>query len=216
MNTLCCWCSVCGALWFFLAFESGRSEEQNTPNWSKYEPNPSKVQPGGPLGGAGGVKTAAGGKGTKKTHIFDTHRVAFGAFSVPPMSKLVPFWTPLDFEGVQKGSNFVQNQYKVWKNYDQERFQKKHQNLIDFRCQNKKHKKVEKRFSHDTCCVLRGFAGSRNSMKNGRPNVMKNPWKLTLWVPFGWIVEILGGFYRTSNSMVFMIIGIDPKMNKNL
>ena len=52
---------------FFLAFESGRSEEKDTPNWSKYEPNPSKVQPGGPLGGAGGVKTAAGGKGTKTT-----------------------------------------------------------------------------------------------------------------------------------------------------
>jgi hypothetical protein len=98
---------------FFLAFESGRSEEKDTPNWSKYEPNPSKVQPRGPLGGAGGVKTAAGGKGTKKIHILNDHRVAFGAFSVPLMPKLVPFWTPLDFEGVQKGSNFVQNQYKV-------------------------------------------------------------------------------------------------------
>ena len=93
---------------FFLAFESGRSEEKYTPNWSKYGPNPSKVQLGGPLGGAGGVKTAAGGKGTKKLHIFDAHRVAFGAFSVPLMPKWVRFWTALDFEGVPKWSNFLQ------------------------------------------------------------------------------------------------------------
>ena len=80
---------------------------------SKCEPNPSKMKPGGPLGRAGEVKAAAGGKGTEKLNIFDAHLVAFGAFSVPLMPKLVPFWTPLDFEGVQKGSNFVQNQYKV-------------------------------------------------------------------------------------------------------
>jgi hypothetical protein len=136
----------------------------------------------------------------------------FGAL----MPKCAPFWAPLDFEGVPKLSNFLENQHKVWKNYDQERFQKKHQNLIDFRCQNKRHEKVEKLFSHDTCCVLRGFAGSRNSMKNGRTNVMKNPWKLTHWVPLGWIVEILGGFWKTSNSTFFMIFSIDPKINKNL
>ena len=41
------------------------------------------MRPGGPLGGAGEVKAAAGGRGTKKAHIFDAHRVAFGAFSVP-------------------------------------------------------------------------------------------------------------------------------------
>ena len=178
------------------------------------------MQPGGSPGKAGGDQNGGRREGNqqkhKKKHICNAHRVAFGAFWVPLMPKWVPFWTPLDFEGVQKGSNFVLNQYKVWKNYDQERFQKKHQNFMDFRCQNKRHKKVEKRLSHDTCCVLKGFAGSRNSMKNGRPNVMKNPWKLTHWVLFGWIVEILGGFYRTSNSMVFMSIGIDPKMNKNV
>ena len=158
-----------------------------------------KCSPGDPLGGQGGSRRRPAGrepKQHKKLHIFNAHRIAFGAFSVPLMPKLVPFWTPLDFEAVQKGSNFLQNQYKVWKNYDQERFQKKHQNLTDFRCQNGKHEKVEKRFSHDTCCVLRGFAGSRNSMKNGRPNVMKNPWKLTHWASLGGIVEIWVVFGR--------------------
>ena len=203
-------------LWFFPCVRKRKKWRKRYPKLVEIWAKSIKSAARGPLGGAGGVKTAAGGKGTQKIYIFDAHRVAFGAFSVPLMPKLVPFWTPLDFEGVQKGSNFVQNQYKVWKNYDQERFQKKHQSLIDFLCQNKRHKKVEKRFSRDTCCVLKGFAVSRNSMKNGCPNVMKNPWKLTHWAPFGWIVEILGGFYRTSNSMVFMIIGIDPKMNKNL
>jgi hypothetical protein len=91
---------------FFLAFESGRSEENNSQHWSKDEPNPSKMRPGGPLGVAGDVKTAAGGKGTKTIYIFDAHQVAFGAFSVPLMPKRVPFWTPLDFEGFPKMEQF--------------------------------------------------------------------------------------------------------------
>jgi hypothetical protein len=96
-------------IWFFLAFESGRSWEKYIQKLSKCEPNPSKMKPGGPLGGAGEVKAAAGGKGTKKNHIFDAHRVAFGAFSVPLMPKWAPVWTPLDFEGVPKLTHFVQN-----------------------------------------------------------------------------------------------------------
>ena len=130
MSALRCCCSVCGArilcclnnvfsfdaLVFSLrskAEEVRKKIPQTGRNMSQIH---KKCSPGDPRGGAGEVKTAAGGKGTKKhkkVHIFNAHWVAFGAFSVPLMPKLVPFWTPLDFEGVQKGSNFVQNQYKV-------------------------------------------------------------------------------------------------------
>ena len=130
MSALCCWCSVCGArilcclnnvfsfddLVFSLrskAEEVRKKIPQTGRNMGQIH---KKCSPGDPWGGAGGVKTAAGGKGTKKhkkVHIFNAHRVAFGAFSVPLMPKWAPFWTPLDFEGVPKWSNFVQNQHKV-------------------------------------------------------------------------------------------------------
>jgi hypothetical protein len=83
------------------------------PKIVKMGAKPIKNEAWGTPCGAGEVKAAAGGKGTKKLHIFDAHRVAFGAFSVPPMPKRAPFWTPQDFEGVPKWSNFVQNQHKV-------------------------------------------------------------------------------------------------------
>mgnify|MGYP006140783583 CR=1 FL=1 len=86
-------------IWFFLAFESGRSWEKGTNNCQNGSQIHQNETRGDPLGGAGGVKTAAGGRGTKKLHIFNAHRVAFGAFSVPLMPKWAPFWTPLDFEG---------------------------------------------------------------------------------------------------------------------
>jgi hypothetical protein len=34
--------------------------------------------------------------------------------------------------------------------------------------------------------------------------------------PSAGIVEIWGGFWKTSNSLFFMIFSIDPKNNKNL
>jgi hypothetical protein len=94
-------------IWFSLLSKAEEVRKNIPNNWSKYEPNPSKMKPGGPLGGGGEVKAAAGGKGTEHPHIFDAHRVAFGAFSVPLMPKWVPFWTPLDFEGGPKWSHFV-------------------------------------------------------------------------------------------------------------
>jgi hypothetical protein len=56
--------------------------------------------PRGTLGGARGVKAAAGGEGIQKIYIFDAHWIAFGTFLVPRMPKWAPFWATLDFEGV--------------------------------------------------------------------------------------------------------------------
>ena len=71
------------------------------------------MMPGGPLGGASGVKAAAGGEGTQKLYIFGTHWIAFGAFFVQLMPKWAPFWAPLDFEGVPNENNSMQNQNEI-------------------------------------------------------------------------------------------------------
>ena len=71
------------------------------------------MMPGGPLGGARGLKAAAGGKGTQQIYIFDAHWIAFGAFLVPLMPKRAPFWAPLDFEGVPNENNSIQSQNEV-------------------------------------------------------------------------------------------------------
>ena len=68
----------------------------------KWEPDPFKIVPRGSLGGASGVKAAAGGEGNPKIQICDTHWIAFGAFSIPIIQKWAPFWAPLNFEGVPK------------------------------------------------------------------------------------------------------------------
>ena len=70
--------------------------------------------------------------------------------------------------------------------------------------------------SNYTCCILRGFAGSRNYMKNGDPNVMANPLIVKHWAPFGAIVEIGSGFWKTLIFWFCITFSIDPKINKNL
>ena len=65
--------------------------------------------------------------------------------------------------------------------------------------------KLEKMFSHYTCCILKDFAGSRNSMKNEHANVTTNLFKLTPWAPFGEIVEIGSGFWKTLISVLYNI-----------
>ena len=172
------------------------------------------MMPRGPLEGARGVKAAAGEEGTQKTYIFDAHWIAFGAFLVPLMPKWAPFWAPLDFEGVSNENNSIQNQDEVWKTYDQDHCQEKHQFLKDFRYQNKRLKKLEKMFSQYTRCILRDFAGSRSSMKNEHPNVTTNPLKLTPWAPFGEIVEIGSGFWKTLHFLFCITFSIDPNIEK--
>ena len=53
------------------------------------------MRPGGPLGGAGEVKAAAGGKGTKTVNIFDAHWVAFGNPWAAIESPLASLGSPL-------------------------------------------------------------------------------------------------------------------------
>ena len=50
--------------------------------------------------------------------------------------------------------------------------------------------------------ILRNILRS-NSMKNGHPNVTTNPLKLTHWAPFGEIVEIGSGFWKT---LIFFVV----------
>ena len=87
-----------------------KRDENNTRNVVKHGPNPSKMMPRGPLGGARGLKAAAGGEGTQKLYIFDAHWITFGSFLVSLMPKRAPFWIPLDFEGVPNPNNSIQNQ----------------------------------------------------------------------------------------------------------
>ena len=68
------------------------------------------MMPGGPLGGARGVKAAAGGEGTQKLYILDARVIASGAFLVPLMPYWAPFWAPLDFKGVPNENSSMQNQ----------------------------------------------------------------------------------------------------------
>jgi hypothetical protein len=89
-------------LLFYQCFQLGRfgfslrskAEEvgKKAPTSVKMGAKSIKNEARGPPGGAGGVKAAAGGRGTKKLHIFDAHRIAFGAFLVPLMPKWAPLW----------------------------------------------------------------------------------------------------------------------------
>ena len=171
--------------------------------------------PRGSLEGARALKAAAGGEETQNPYIFDAHWITFGAFLVPLMPKRVPFWAPLDFEGCQIRTILYKIKTKNEK-HTTKTISRKKQFLKDFRYQNKRHKKLENMFSHYTCCILRDFAGSRNSMKNEHPNVTTNLLKLTHWAPFEEIVEIGSWFWKTLNLMFCITLSIDPKIDKTL
>ena len=51
-------------------------------------------------------------------------------------------------------------------------------------------------------------------MTNEHPNVTTNPLKSTHWAPFGEIVEIGSGFWKTFNLLFYITISIDPKIDK--
>ena len=93
-----------------------------------------------------------------------------------------------------------------------------YQLLIVFQYRIKRHEKVEKRFPRYTSCNLRGSAGSRNSVENGRPNVMNNPSKLTHWAQVRGKVEIWAVCWKASKFIFsfFELFRSIPKSRKNL
>ena len=166
-----------------------------------YWSNPCKVMLGGPLRRARRVKAAAGGEGTPKLYIFDAHWIAFGAFLVPLMPKWAPFWAPLGFEGVPNENNSIQNLYEVWKTYDQEYFQEKHQFFKDFR-----YRKKSQYFFREGVFALYLFHFKRLR------RVTNFLWKMGIhwgdsW-DWEWVLEDLA-FFVLSN------FSIDPKIDNN-
>ena len=104
------------------------------------------MMPGGPLGGTWGGKGDQGGGrrgGNLKTlycwRPLDRLWTLFGATN----AKMGALLGPTRFRRGATIEQFLTKSIQGMKNYDQERFQEKHQILIDFQYQNKRHEKVE-------------------------------------------------------------------------
>ena len=81
-------------------------------------------------------------------------RLSFGRILAPLGQCWVPFWRPLDCEGVpNKINRFRINQYKIRKNGVQEGVLEKHDLWIDSWCQNGRLWDTKNTISHYICCI---------------------------------------------------------------